>query len=254
MNFLSKILGVVSSSQGQKDLLVEKRGHPRIKCSIDGKVVPKSGKESEECKIIEVGTKGMRIESVLSAKPGEVIFVRIRADQGSYDTRYKMDKVRAEVVWSRRKSKTYENYIGAKYADTENNIRNSWVTFLLKKFGLTSTSTMQRRKDVRASSRLPVYFKAGSEESKKGVAYNIGMGGILLVVDEDVPQGAELTIAVGPYDKLKTLNVQGKVARKRYSEKTAHWTLGVSFINLSNDAIKILGDYVLTVLRESALK
>jgi c-di-GMP-binding flagellar brake protein YcgR len=253
MNFLSKIFGVVSAPGG-KDLLMEKRGHPRIRCSIDGKIVPKSGKDVEECKIIEVGTNGMRLESVLAPKAGEIIFVRIKADQGGYDTRYKMDKVRAEVVWTRRKAKTYENYIGAKYADTDQNIRNSFVNFILNKFGLNLGASMQRRKEVRASSKLPVYYQVGTGDSKKGVAYNIGMGGILLTVDEDIPQDVMLNIAVGPYDRLKPLNVQGKVARKRYSQKTCHWMMGVSFINLSNDATKLLGDYVLTVLRESALK
>jgi hypothetical protein len=41
------------------------------------------------------------------------------------------------------------------------------------------------------------------------------------------------------------------VVRKGYDPMNSTWLSGVRFTNLNADSVKLLGDYVITVLRES---
>ncbi len=254
MEFLSRIISVFSPPSGStQDLLVEKRVSPRICCTFAAKAVQKDGKNAVvECTISEVSSSGMRLLAPLKPKNGEILFVAVKPDQGFDCSRYKVDKVRGEVMWSRKRPKSPDYFIGLKFAHTEAELKNSWVSFLLKKLGFEAQKSLQKRKDVRASSRIMVVYAVGSGPEERGVAYNIGMGGMLLGGSQCLQPHTNLFITLGPYESLKKLSMRGKVVRKGYDPMTNTWLSGVAFTNLTADSVKLLGDYVITVLRESA--
>jgi hypothetical protein len=253
MEFLSRIISIFSpSNESAKDILVEKRVSPRICCSFEGKALHKERKNVEVCTIVEVSSSGLRLCFPIKPKKGETLLIAIKADQGIDCSRYKVDRVSGEVMWARRKPKSPDYFVGLKFSDPEGTIKNSWVSFMLKKFGFDMQKSFQKRKDVRAGSSINLVYTTGSGASQRGVAYNIGMGGLLLSGPQCLPENSQITIIMGPYGQLTQLTLTGKVVRKRFEPKTTTWLSGISFIHLQGDSLRLLGDYVITVLKESA--
>lgn len=254
VEFWSKIKEIILVPKNSKELLQEKRLSPRVRCDIEA-VLYKSDDEAYSGKIIDVGVSGMRLESPRNHKKGDRISVRVSRGQGLHTiTKFEVDKIIVEVCWCKKKKKTSDYQLGVKYADTEKNINGSWVTFVLNKFGFTVGTSFQKRKDIRASAKLPVHFELKTGSVHQGVVYNIGLGGVLLTCSVDIPAGSELKLKIGPYNKLPSLMCHGKVVRKKFSMKVNLWMTGVSFYNQTDPDLKLLGDYILTVLRESESK
>ena len=253
MDILSKILGVFSVQQNPREMLLEKRDTMRIKCDLRGELYRKEH-ESEACRIVDIGASGIRLEAAYSFKKGEAFTVRLRPEQEIYDTQSKANRVRVEVIWCRKKRGQPLHMVGAKFADSAKQIENSWVSFILKKFGLNAGTSLQRRKEVRASSKLPAEYELSTGKTFKGTVYNIGLGGLLLIGESDLPIGSSIIVRIGPYEKLPVLEVEGNVARKKFSNKASLWMTGLSFINLTDNKVKLLGDYVILMLRESEMK
>ncbi|MDQ7821202.1 MAG: PilZ domain-containing protein [Candidatus Eremiobacteraeota bacterium] len=248
MELFSRIIEVIIPPS--KGLLQEKRSSPRIRCAIDAAFY-KSEDSALTGKIVEVGVTGMRLESAKALHRGEKIGIRVLKGQGLHTiTKFEVDKVTVEVRWCKKKPDDKVFYIGVKYCETEENIGKSWVTFLLNKFGFNAGSSFQKRKDVRASSKLPIQYEL-KNSWQKGIAQNIGLGGMLLAGLNEVPMHEELKIRIGPYGKLASLLLLGKVVRKKYSSYNKVWLTGISFIALSGQEAKLLGDYVVIVLKES---
>jgi len=251
MEFWSRIKEIIVPPQSSKSLLHEKRLSPRVRCDIEA-VLYKSEDEAFSGKIVDVGMSGMRLEAPRTQRKGDRIFVRVTRGQGLHTiTKFEVDKILVEVCWCKKKKTTSEYQLGVKYVDSEKNIKGSWVTFVLNKFGFSVGSSFQKRKEIRASSKLPVHYELKTGSVHQGVVYNIGLGGVLLTGSVDLPAGSELKIKIGPYNKLPSLTCHGKVVRKKLSLKINLWMTGISFYNQTDQDLKLLGDYVLTVLRES---
>jgi c-di-GMP-binding flagellar brake protein YcgR len=254
MEFWSRIKEIILPPQSSRNLLQEKRLSPRVRCDIEA-VLYRSEDEAFSGKIVDVGVSGMRLESPRAQKNGDRISVRVSRGQGLHTiTKFEVDKILVEVRWCRKKKKSSEFQLGVKYVDTEKNLKGSWVTFVLNKFGFMVGTSFQKRKDIRASSKLPVHYELKTGSMHQGVVYNIGLGGVLLTGSIDLPAGSEIKLKIGPYNKLPSLMCHGKVVRKKFSLKVNLWMTGVSFYNQSDQDLKLLGDYILTVLRESEVK
>lgn len=251
MNLLSKIIGVFVPPQDINALLREKRGSPRIRCNIIASITQK-GQPAVRSKVLDMGLHGMRLESESPFKQGARVDVNVEPDEGFPLTAYKVSRVPVEVMWCQKKRNLDDlRYIlGVKYMDLYRNMKDSWVAFILKKFGFDPGMTLQRRKEVRLASNLPVTYRLASGTEGQGTIYNMGLGGVLLSCKDDPGEVSEISLVIGPIERLEPLSAQGQIRRKKFSKKAESWMIGIHFGDLKEEDVALLGKYLISLLKQ----
>ncbi len=250
MDFLYKLKNVMLGGHDGK-VPAERRYTPRIVVPIDGTSLTEDGRGFSTL-ITDVGLYGMRLESPRPLSVGTVVNVRVTRGQGIIAlSKFEVDTIRTEVVWCKRKSRSKEHIIGVKYSDTRQKLNASWVKFIFQKFGLNTGATLQRRRDIRIRSKVPVTMVDAEGTSTSAEAVNLGLGGLLIASRQVFPDGALLQLRIGPYQRLPELAMRGSVVRRRLSKKAEAWLLGVAFMGGTYDDSKLLTRYLLKVLQES---
>jgi len=165
---------------------------------------------------------------------------------------FSVESVNAEVVWCKKKQGFSQFMAGIKFTDKDEIIRKSWVHFVLESFGVKETTGVQRRRDIRVQTSLPVRCFYGKKSFVDGVAYDISLGGIRLNLKGDIGAGKDVTLLIGPYKRLSPLKCRGRIKRSNYHRVQTAFIMGVEFLELDDKLIRQIGA-MSALLQESAL-
>jgi hypothetical protein len=253
MEWLTKIKEVMMGPQVSEELLREKRSVPRVNCLIEATFELENSVAFEgSVTVLEV--TGMRCILPRKLAPGQRLTVSVRSFTGVLvDRPYQIDKVNIEVVWCRKRKGLPQFNAGMRITDDQERVKDSWVHFVLERFGLASRAEMQKRRDVRVTSDLPVkcYFRRNS--FSPGVAYDISLGGLKMNLKIDPGLGTEVELHIGAYRNLPVLKCHGKIVRSAYNIGRQEFVEGVEFKNLESKQMKLIGKYIMAFLQDASL-
>ena len=168
--------------------LAEKRRGLRVRSYAQVRV--KLGDEEHKAVVTELGVDGLRLKSMeaplAEGQELEVFY-------GSTPAGAEAGPVRVQLAWVQRSGR--ELIGGARYADTRDNMRRSWVRYLLQEIGYDESHTYQRRKFIRVDAAIPARIFHGDEcIVAEARLVNIGIGGALLESTVPLVKGAVHTV------------------------------------------------------------
>lgn len=229
----------------------ERRFCGRARCEIEVFCESISG-EAFPAVLSDFGCNGIRLRVPHQMEKGRYLMVApLTGAAIPVKTRYTVNKIKAQVVWCRKRRKDSGFTMGLKFEETRQILKKSWIYCLLSTYGMETSHTYQRRKSVRISAELPVrYSEPKGHYSGTGRLVDLGMGGAGLMVNQKIDRGVKLDLEIGPVGKLPVLRAGGEVAWTGFSRREKTPVVGICFTGLSRNQAGILGRYARTLLRE----
>jgi hypothetical protein len=253
MPWLLNLRDIILGPQVSEDSLREKRLTPRVNCFIEASFTTEDN-STFEGNITVLEMTGMRIVTPRKMVKGQKLVISVDSFSGVLMTRpYSVDNVNAEVVWCQKKRGFSQFMAGVKFTDRQEYIQQSWVHFVLDSFGIKESTGIQRRKDIRVQTALPVRCFYGKKGSAVGVAYDISLGGMRMNFKNDIGVGKDVTLEIGPYKRLGILKCRGRIKRSNYHAAQDAFVMGVEFLGLDDKAIRKIGGYIRALLQESSV-
>ncbi len=228
------------------DNLSERRRALRVRCyahvelTIDG--------EKYKGVATDIGLEGIRVKSVGAPLiAGSDIAVRYPGSTPGFE----LGVVRCQVLWAQRVGREF--VAGLRYADSKENMRRSWIRYLLMELGFDETRTYQRRKHIRVDGSLPArVFSEGEQFLVEPRVVNLGVGGALLEARNEGVRGIPVEVEISLWRILPTLCLAGHVIDVRQEPGTGLWLHSVQFTALDSDQIKLLGNYVINMINQTS--
>lgn len=252
MTWLMKLKELVLGPKAEQPIPREKRIAPRISCFIEA-VFTTGENESFEGNIIVLETTGMRLITPVKLEKGQKFLISISSySEDPAEKTYDVEAVNAEVVWCRKKKDFPLFYAGVRFTDDQAVLRNSWVYFVLESYGASKFDS-QRRKEIRVTTILPVKCTLAKRNWLTGISVDLGVGGAKLSLLRDPGEGKEMTLHIGPYKKLPVFKCLARVKRSSYNQQSEEYTVGVEFLDLDAQQLKLVGQYVMILLKEASL-
>lgn len=249
MDLISTIKELALGPNFFKTALREKRNIPRIVCNI--KAYTRIQNKPLFLRITDVGIKGLKVESFIKFPVESSFNITVETDTGtlSYGG-FNRDTLLVKVAWCRKQRYGDAYNIGLLFADSAENIKNSWVNYIFREFGFEEDLSIKKRESIRIPVEIPVICTNYAGITYQGTIQNIGMGGVLVKSGEEIPAGEKIALTIGPYKTFKRFSLQGKALRNKFIERTFQWLTAIQFIELTPRQYKTLGKMILDILRE----
>lgn len=200
--------------------------------------------------VIDIGVQGVRLRTAEPIKKGTEVSMRATLAHQSGQA-----WVGCRVMWSRATEDGLNWLGGIRFAETRENLRRTWVHKLLRELGLNDNSLRERREFIRADGSIPVRVQSLREPAAGVIeveSINVGVAGLLLRTTRPLYPGEHYRCWVGPWGKLPEVGpVPGEVLSSRPDRGGGASIVPVRFLELEEDTVRHLGQYVLTLLREA---
>lgn len=243
---LSKLLegikAVVLESDPSRNLK-ERRRASRVECEfrvsaeLDGLMV--------ESRITEIGVFGLTLRGGREFPLKGVVEISPPHGLELEDT----DTIRCIVVSSGKDGEEFR--AGLVYHEPAEELSNSWLAQLLRELGYSVSHLAQRRRLRRIEARVPAELQTlGGDCTTPAVILDIGMEGALVETDANWPEGSQVGVLLGPYEKHEALYVEGLTVDMRESE--GKWLHSVRFFDLESRRVSKLGALVIDLLKKPA--
>jgi hypothetical protein len=247
LEFLFKLKTVLTGKGNLplEEIINEKRFSPRIQCEVQATCTFAGGEEYSTV-VSEIGLYGIRIHMPRELKEGQMVKVTAIKGIGILaGARYSSNSIKMKVIWSKRRKMGRDHMSGLQFTDTKKSLRDSWVAFLLKKYGIIVGLSSQRRKKIRLPASLPLSFsRPGEQERFPGTMLDIGLGGMLAAMEKGVGKDEVLQFYVGPYKYFPLLSINGKILHVRFVPSMGKWVAGVIFESPGETETKLLNSYL----------
>ncbi|MFN8613423.1 MAG: PilZ domain-containing protein [Vulcanimicrobiota bacterium] len=159
------------------------------------------------------------------------------------------EPVTARIVWMRPSRDEDGKYdIGLQFEESPEVLGKSWVITVLNKIGMQS-KVFNQRKYTRAVANLPIEIDLKTKERTPGTALDIGLGGALLAVNRPLSPTTRFTLHMGPLGNHDKLELNCEVISSRHDEAGVGWTHSAKFAEISTTQTKLLGKYVVDLLK-----
>lgn len=221
---------------GERRKLIRLRCH--YKCQID-----LAGKKLEAA-ILDMGVGGLRMRLCHNLKPGQKITVFSPFNEIGENS----DPVQVQVCWVKQPERTFLSFAGTKYISEPKIMARSWVKGILKELGFRPEFLTSKRRWVRAEQILEGTLRRDDHSRQEIRIHNLGVGGALFEYRGILPL-TEMTIRVGPFEKLPGLDVSGQLVKARPQGK--HYLYGMEFGDLQPAQLRLLAVYLKHLLKES---
>lgn len=198
--------------------------------------------------VTELGVDGLRLKSMEAplAEGQELDIV-----YGTPLEEGEAGPVKVQVAWVQRSGR--ELVAGARYTDSRDNMRRSWVRFLLQEIGFDESRTYQRRKFIRVDASIPCRIFRGEEcLVHEGRLVNIGIGGALLESAEELVKGDVLTVEMSLWRILPTLRLPVAVMDPRREPESGLVLTSLQFGPIEPPQVKLLGNYIINMINQSS--
>ncbi|HEY3998874.1 MAG TPA: PilZ domain-containing protein [Candidatus Xenobia bacterium] len=196
-----KVLGL-----GPKQRLVEMRKTIRVPCDLPVQLDIKGG--PIRGKMLNVSTKGMRLEVETYLRPKEAIEVQVHGKLRAKDIR-----LTAVVVWCKKRpgaTRIYDS--GLHIVGHSKHSPGEVLRILAPDEAAAKVDNRQKRRSQRLPCSIPVAFKLQDGSSGAGVAKDLSRRGILFVTRNPMATGTELDLSI-ELDRDTTVAARGSVKR-----------------------------------------
>ncbi|MDQ7823397.1 MAG: PilZ domain-containing protein [Candidatus Eremiobacteraeota bacterium] len=255
MDFLINLKNLLSGMKpfDLEEAFREKRFSPRLKSEVQGTCIID---EREEFSVIisEIGLFGLRIHIGKELKNGDIVRISAIKGIGSLSgAQYTVSSLIMKVLWCKKRKTTREYMAGLQYQDSKKNMRDSWVAYLLRKFGVAVGVSTQKRKRVRIPANLPLVLKSQAEGKEgNGAVIDMGLGGMLISSERAIPRNALFNFSIGPYKALAPLRMTGKIIHERFVPSSGRWVAGVIYERPDDMQQKLLESYLTHLHKEKS--
>lgn len=242
---------VIDSLLGRSgDEMPERRHVIRLRSRY--KVTCVTGKRNLLAVVVDMSLGGMSIELPSSIPVGKELLVTMTQ---SKNQNFDVDTIKCDVKWC-RKSRFLNHYTaGVKYADTDENMRGSWVKFVLgKELGFSETFYRQRRGKMRVQTDLPLKVRNNNEEYlTQGTTISLSLGGAMLKTEIPITNGKAIIAEIGPYSTSPLLRAPCVVLSSRKEVETQSYLHRVRFDGLDEAAKGVLNTYMRGLRRDNII-
>ncbi|MBI3924781.1 MAG: PilZ domain-containing protein [Armatimonadetes bacterium] len=235
------VLGKVDDlDPAERRRLVRVRSHLRVTVGI--------GKHAQQAFLHDIGVKGLRLKLRQKVAAGRHLQVTYADSSPDYPEK----QIRCRVTWCRQLPGEKSYSCGAVYDDTPERMRASWVSCILRELGLDETTIVERRKHIRITSDEVAVGLTDAE----GQAVNapelvdLSAGGAMVRTRNRLHPGQRLSMRVGPLQSLEPLRIGAEVLKCDLDRPTSSLVTSLRFVDLTEEQVGLLGEYVLTLLRK----
>lgn len=218
---------------GERRKLIRMRSHYKTQLELEGKKL--------EGVITDMGVGGLRLKVFHALKIGQVITVHSPFNEVGENNA----PVDCKIVWTQQPEKSFVTYAGLVYATDPKKMARTWVKGVMKQLGFRPESLLSKRNWVRAEVFLEGTVKRPDNSRHEMRIQNLGVGGALFEYRDKLPLG-DITIRIGPYEKLPGLDVSGTLVKARPQGK--HFLYGMEFGEMKPAQLRMLAVYLKTFL------
>lgn len=225
--------------------LAEKRRSLRIRSYVQVRLQA----EGQDFKgvVVELGLEGLRVKSpdapLEEGQTWDVVF----AGEGPTE---ELGPVRMQTAWSQRAGR--DMIAGARYVDSRDNMRKSWVRRVLQELGFEENKVYQRRQFIRVDASIPSRLFDGTRcVLNEARVVNLGIGGALLESATAMEKNASLTLEISLWRILPTLRLPVTVLDVRPDLDTGLQLHSLQFGPMEGQQIKILGNYIINMINQT---
>lgn len=218
---------------GERRKLIRMRCHYKAQLELEGKKL--------EGVITDMGVGGLRLKVFQAMKPGQIVTVHSPFNEVGEDGA----PVDCKVVWNQQPEKNFVTYAGLVYATDAKKMSRTWVKGVMKQLGFRPESLLSKRTWVRAECFLEGTVKRADNSRHEIRIQNLGVGGALFEYRDKLTL-AEITIRIGPYDKLPGLDVSGTLVKARPQGK--NYLYSMEFGEMKPAQLRMLAVYLKTFL------
>jgi hypothetical protein len=245
---LRNVIQAIESMDAQEisQSLTEKRRGVRVKSYAQ--VRAHLGEQDHKAIVTELGVDGLRFKSMEAPlAQGQEVELRYASQVEGAEA----GPVRVQVAWVQKSGR--DLVAGARYVDSRENMRRSWVRFLLMEIGFDDTRTYQRRKFIRVDASIPSrIFQEAEVLIAEARLVNIGIGGCLLESAESLEKDREVTVEMSLWRILPTLRLPATVIETRQDPDTGLCLTSLKFGAMDSAQVKLLGNYVINMINQSS--
>ncbi|MFN8606216.1 MAG: PilZ domain-containing protein [Vulcanimicrobiota bacterium] len=245
---LRNVIQSIESMDAQEisQSLTEKRRGVRVKSYAQVRALV--GDKDHKAIVTELGVDGCRFKSMEAPlAQGQEVELRYASEVEGAE----VGPVRVQVAWVQKSGR--DLVAGARYVDSRENMRRSWVRFLLMEIGFDDTRTYQRRKFIRVDASIPSrIFQNDAVLISEARLVNIGIGGCLLESAEPLEKGTEVTVEMSLWRILPTLRLPAMVIETRQEPEGGLCLTSLKFGAMDSTQVKLLGNYVINMINQSS--
>ncbi|MBT9584030.1 PilZ domain-containing protein [bacterium] len=180
----------------------ERRKLTRMRCSYEVKGT--LGEKKFKATVVDIGVQGLKMRTGEKLKIGD----KVRLAPPTEGVGNTAAPVEGKVLWIKTTDKTFSRHAGLIFTTENDDMGQSWVKLLLKELGLKPKNILTRRRFIRADCFLDAKYTAkqvGREVT--GRVYNLGVGGMLLESNYELPEDEGIEIEFVPPEGLPILRV-----------------------------------------------
>lgn len=250
----NKIQGLEATDPDFPQLsLAERRKKLRVRTYIRLEIATEEGRGSAI--VTDLSLDGMRMRCQRPLRNGEQIEVFFPEGSDSENT----GSVRCRAVWLETLQQvgrtSYE--AGLSFEDSRENMKRSWVKYVLEQLGFDESKTFQKRKYVRAKGQIPArIFTFSAAEPLHGEVVNLGVGGALLAMDQVLPKDSQIHCEICLWRILPALRLPCKVMAvapdpEHEGEGPLRHLHSLLFLGMDTEEVKLLGNYVIFLINQT---
>jgi hypothetical protein len=225
----------------------ERRQLVRVRCRIPIQI--RLPQRTASGWVIDMGVQGVRLRLGEPLKVGSIVPLRATLEHQTQQA-----WVQCKLMWVRPSSDGKYFLAGARFHETRENLRRTWVHRLLRELGLNDNALKERREFIRADGSVPVRLKSLKEPGEgllEVESLNVGVAGLLLRTARPLYPKEQYQCWIGPWGELPQVGpIPGEVLSCRPDSKGGASLVPVRFLELEEDTVRELGHYVLKLLRE----
>jgi hypothetical protein len=209
-------------------------------------------------RVTDLGLNGLRLELPVRLPNATRIAVSLLAVPN--EPADQRQQVAGSVRWCRRKKEAEAYQLGVVFRedarltpgslsqpDTSPSI--SWAKALLKDLGFDETALFSRRKRLRIGATVPAELLGSDGSTHTGEVVNLGVGGCLLRLASNPDPTAEYDVRLGPTHLFRVLYVRAIVKQSHQEPELGHHMVGLELKEMKPAQTRLLGDYVLSLLK-----
>jgi hypothetical protein len=225
----------ISQTLAEKRRSLRVRSYAKVELELEG--------ELHKAVVTEIGVDGLRLKIMdipLDQAQELVISAQISEEE------LESGPVRAAVAWTQKNGR--DTIAGCRFVDSRENMRRSWVRFLLQEIGFDESRIYQRRKHLRVDSAIPARLIENQVGVCDGKVVNLGIGGALVETAEALTKGSSLELEMSLWRILPTLRLPARVLDSRPDALSGQHLSSLQFANLESPQIKTLGNYIINMI------
>jgi len=239
-----KSLFAGKSESDDNEGYTERRKLIRMRCNYEVKGILADKKF--KATVVDIGLQGLKLRTGQPLKIGDKLKL-LPPTEGIGNT---AAPVEGKVMWIKNTEKSYARYAGLTFTTSKEQMGQSWVKVLLKELGFKPKAIFSKRRFVRADCFLDVKYwvnQVGREVT--GRVYNLGVGGMLMESNYDLPNTGPTDMEFVPLEGLPALNLPAYPVSMR-KEGTVR-LIGLEFRDLNDRQLDLLSKYLKQLLKMS---